>query len=115
MLQGKDLILATRPFANEIRWKSWWHLFTTVVVLAGSYCVVFLSDSLWIKAGGSVLMALTLGRLFVIYHDYLHHAILQHSKVARAFFVVFGMFMLAPVSIWERSHNYHHAHNSKLY
>ncbi len=23
--------------------------------------------------------------------------------------------MLAPVSIWERSHNYHHAHNSKLY
>ena len=115
MLQGKDLILATRPFANEIRWKSWWHLFTTVVVLAGSYCVVFLSDSLWIKAGGSVLMALTLGRLFVIYHDYLHHAILQHSKVAQAFFVVFGMFMLAPVSIWERSHNYHHAHNSKLY
>ena len=84
MLQGKDLILATRPFANEVRWKSWWHLFTTLVVLSASYAIVFLSPSLWIKAGGSLLMALTLARFFVIYHDYLHHAILQHSKVAKA-------------------------------
>ncbi|MBK9761044.1 MAG: hypothetical protein IPO90_13990 [Flavobacteriales bacterium] len=45
MLQGKDLILATCPFANEIRWKSWWHLFTTLVVLGGSYAIVFLNDA----------------------------------------------------------------------
>ncbi|HMZ50408.1 MAG TPA: fatty acid desaturase, partial [Flavobacteriales bacterium] len=115
MLQGKDLILATRPFANEVRWKSWWHLFTTLVVLGGGYAMVFVADSWWVKVGGSILVALTLGRFFVIYHDYLHHAILQHSRMAKVLFVAFGLFMLAPVSIWERSHNYHHAHNSKLY
>jgi omega-6 fatty acid desaturase (delta-12 desaturase) len=114
-LEGKDLILATRQYANEVRWKSWWHVFTTIVVLTGGYFVVFMAEPLWVKALGSVLIALTLGRFFVIYHDYLHHSILQHSKLARGLFAVFGLFMLAPISIWERSHNYHHAHNSKLY
>jgi fatty acid desaturase len=115
MLEGKDLILATRQYAHEVRWKSWWHVFTTIVVLTGGYFVVFMAEPLWLKALGSVLIALTLGRFFVIYHDYLHHSILQHSKLARGLFAVFGLFMLAPISIWERSHNYHHAHNSKLY
>ncbi|MBL7962950.1 MAG: fatty acid desaturase [Flavobacteriales bacterium] len=115
MLEGKDLILATRPFAQEIRWKSWWHLFTTLVVIAFAYTVIFTVENWWIKSAGSVLLALTLGRLFVIYHDYLHHAILQHNKPVKWFFTVFGWFSLAPISIWERSHNHHHAHNSKLY
>ncbi|MCB0793326.1 MAG: fatty acid desaturase [Flavobacteriales bacterium] len=115
MLEGKDLILATRPFAQEVRWKSWWHLFTSVVVLAIGYFTVFMSEPWYLRLLGSVLVALTLGRIFVIYHDYLHHAILRHSVVSRAFFSLFGLFMLAPISIWERSHNYHHAHNSKLY
>jgi omega-6 fatty acid desaturase (delta-12 desaturase) len=115
MRDGKDLILATRPFAHEIRWKSWWHVFTSLVVLAAGYTVVFGTDPWWSRALGSLLVALTLGRIFVIYHDYLHHAILQKSHLAKGFFTLFGLFMLAPVSIWERSHNYHHAHNSKLY
>lgn len=115
MLEGKDLILATRKYAVEIRWKSWWHVLTTLVVLGGAYTLAFVPDQWWLRLAGSVLIALTLGRMFVIYHDYLHHSILQHSKVARGFFAVFGLFMLAPISIWERSHNYHHAHNSKLY
>ena len=115
MLDGKDLILATRPFAHEVRWKSWWHVFTSLVVLGTGYLIIFTAAPLWAKFLGSVLVALTLGRIFVIYHDYLHHAILQKSLLAKSFFVAFGLFMLAPVSIWERSHNYHHAHNSKLY
>ena len=115
MLNGKELILATRVFANEVRWKSWWHVLITIVVLAAAYTTVFAFSSLWIKAAGSILIALTLARMFVIYHDHLHGAILQKSKLARGFFTVFGMFMLAPISIWERSHNHHHAHNSKLY
>ena len=89
MLEGKDLILATRNYAHEVRWKSWWHVLTTIVVLTAGYFVVFTAEPLWIKALGSVLIALTLGRFFVIYHDYLHHSILQHSKVARGMFAVF--------------------------
>jgi omega-6 fatty acid desaturase (delta-12 desaturase) len=29
MLTGKELILATKPFAKEIRWKSWYYTITT--------------------------------------------------------------------------------------
>ncbi|MCB0790966.1 MAG: fatty acid desaturase [Flavobacteriales bacterium] len=115
MREGKDLILATRPFAQEFRGRSWWHLCTSLVVLFMGYAVAAMAEPWWGRFIGSVLVALTLGRIFVIYHDYLHHAILQRSFLAKAFFTVFGLFMLAPVSIWERSHNYHHAHNSKLY
>jgi len=62
-----------------------------------------------------VFAGLTAGRLFVIYHDYLHKNILTRSFVADAIFTLFGMYMLAPKSIWKRSHDYHHKHNSKLY
>ncbi|MBZ0205822.1 MAG: fatty acid desaturase [Flavobacteriales bacterium] len=115
MLQGKDLILATRAYAKEYRGRSWWHLIITLVVLAAGYTGVFLPTPIWAKVVCGVLVALTLGRMFVIYHDFLHQSILQHSKAAKGIFTVFGWYMLAPVSIWERSHNYHHAHNSKLY
>ncbi len=115
MLQGKDLILATRKFATEQRGRSWWNVIITLVVLGAGYTGIFLPTALWARIACSLLVALTLGRMFVIYHDFLHHSILQHSKAAKSIFTVFGWYMLAPVSIWERSHNYHHAHNSKLY
>ncbi|MFT3884063.1 MAG: fatty acid desaturase [Flavobacteriales bacterium] len=115
MLQGKDLILATRRFAQESRARSWWHVIITIVVLGAAYTGVFLPVSIYAKAACSLLVALTLGRMFVIYHDFLHRSILEHSKTAKGIFTVFGWYMLAPVSIWERSHNYHHAHNCKLY
>ena len=63
----------------------------------------------------SILAGLISVRLFIIYHDYLHKSILQQSSVAKLIFTVFGLFILAPTSIWKRSHDYHHAHNSKLY
>jgi omega-6 fatty acid desaturase (delta-12 desaturase) len=53
--------------------------------------------------------------MFVIYHDYVHETILQKSKTARCLFVVFGIYSLAPITIWKSSHNHHHRHNSKLY
>ena len=42
-------------------------------------------------------------------------AILQNSILAKLIFSFFGMFILAPISIWKRSHDYHHQHNCKLY
>jgi len=53
-------------------------------------------------------------RLFVIYHDQQHHAILSKSRLAEGFMRVFGILSLSPSSIWRASHNYHHKHNSKL-
>ena len=52
--------------------------------------------------------------MFIIYHDYQHHAILQGSPFASVLMQTFGIFILAPQGIWKRSHDHHHTHNSKL-
>ena len=62
----------------------------------------------------SVLSGLLLLRLFVIYHDQQHHAILPRSRVAAALMRVFGILVLSPSGIWRSSHNHHHSHNSQL-
>jgi omega-6 fatty acid desaturase (delta-12 desaturase) len=53
--------------------------------------------------------------MFIIYHDHQHHSILVHSKIADVIMTVFGFYILSPTSIWKRSHDHHHNHNSKLF
>lgn len=115
MLEGRDLILATRQFAKEDRNKSWFHLLSTFFLLLLSYSVVFLNIPLGFKFIFGFITGLLIVRMFVIYHDYLHEAILQKSFIANVIFTFFGLYILAPKSIWKRSHDYHHNHNSKLY
>ena len=115
MEKSKKLIIATRKYAQENRPKSWWYLISTLiiftVVVAGALVHVH-----WVfQLAHSIVAGLLLVRIFTMYHDYLHRAILQSSPLAEVIFVVFGWFILAPVSIWRRSHDFHHAHNSKLY
>jgi len=112
----KELILATKPFAKEVKWKSWWHLVSTGMLLAGLYAGIFIPKSpLWVKSVCSVFAGLTIARMFIIYHDHQHKAILQNSKFANDLMTLWGLFVLAPTSIWKRSHDHHHTHNSKLY
>lgn len=112
----KELILATKPFAQEIRWKSWWHLLSTMSVLLVLYAGIFLPIApFWLKLVFSVLVGLTIARMFIIYHDHQHKAILQKSRIADVIMTLFGLYILAPTSIWQRSHDHHHKHNSKLY
>jgi omega-6 fatty acid desaturase (delta-12 desaturase) len=115
MLTGKELILATKDYAKEDRALSWFHvlssLFLMIAAYAGTFWVPFLAGKLIC----SVLAPLLTIRMFVIYHDFEHHAILNKSVPAKAIMWLFGIFTLAPVSIWKRSHDYHHKHNSKLF
>ena len=111
---GRELILATRPYAKDSALKSWWHVLSTSFLL-----VAALAGTLWnfhpaAKILCSVLAGLLILRLFVIYHDQQHHAILDRSRVAELFMRVFGIYSLAASSIWRSSHDYHHKHNSKL-
>lgn len=111
---GKQLILATKPYATDSAARSWWYVLSTAALLA-----VFLTGTLWNfhligKVICSVLTGLLVLRLFVIYHDQQHHAILAHSRLAEMFMKVFGIMALSPSSIWRSSHNYHHKHNSRL-
>jgi omega-6 fatty acid desaturase (delta-12 desaturase) len=50
----------------------------------------------------------------VIYHDQQHRAILPRSGAAEFLMRLYGIWILCPSSIWRSSHDYHHAHNSKL-
>lgn len=116
---GKDLILATKPFAVDSPAKSWWAVLSTGVLLAACVSgtlphVGGIQFPLPGKIVCSVLSGLLILRFFVIYHDQQHHAILPHSKLAEWLMRGFGILALSPSSIWRSSHNYHHKHNSKL-
>ena len=117
MLTGKELILATKPFAKEIRWKSWYVTLTTLVLLI--VCLLCTTKlympSVYARIMFSVFSALLLSRFFIIFHDYQHHTILRKSFIASIIFTVFGFYMITPPSIWKRSHDHHHANNAKLY
>ena len=115
MLEGKELILATKPFAKEIVWKSWLLTLYSLMLLIVSILGTFMAPWVWLKIICSIFEAMMLSRFFIIFHDYQHHTILHRSKLANAIFTVFGMYMITPPSIWKRSHDHHHSHNSKLF
>jgi omega-6 fatty acid desaturase (delta-12 desaturase) len=112
---GNALIWATRPFAADVRWKSGVYTLSTLAML-----LFFSAGAVWnvhpvARIVSSLCSALLLVRMFVIYHDYQHQAILRGSRWARMLFTGVGLYVLAPPSIWKRSHDYHHSHNSKLF
>jgi acyl-lipid omega-6 desaturase (Delta-12 desaturase) len=115
MLCGKELILATKPFAREIRSKSWLYAISTIVFLGLSLAATLLIPYFAVKLIFSVLSGLLMVRMFIIYHDHQHHSILKDSKLANIIMTTFGYFILSPTSIWKRSHDHHHNHNSKLF
>ncbi len=115
MRTGRDLIMATLPFAKEIKWKSWFHTLSTLVLLIAVNTLTFLPIHIGFRIAASIFSGLILVRMFVIYHDNQHHSVLDKSKLGSAIFTLFGLYVLAPKSIWKRSHDYHHNHNSKLF
>ncbi len=115
MLQGKELILATRPFAKEDRKLSWFYSLSTLFLMILGFACTLLMPWILLRLFFSILTGFVVVRMFVIYHDHQHHSILNNSLLADIIFGAFGIFILAPTSIWRRSHDYHHANNSKLY
>ncbi len=115
MLLGKNLILATKPFAKEIRFRSWLYAISTLSLLILSLCGTILMPVMTLRLVCSIISGLLLIRMFIIYHDHQHHSILNKSAIADVIMTVFGMYMLSPTSIWKRSHDHHHNHNSKLF
>lgn len=111
---GKDLIFATRPYAVENTMTSWWHILSTTALLILALTATFLNVYEVGKIVFSIFAGLLFLRLFVIYHDQQHHAILPKSRAVEIFMRIFGIYALSPSSIWRASHNHHHKHNSKI-
>lgn len=115
MRTGKELISASKEFTGENRLRSWVELFITLLPTAILLVCASLPSIPWlIRLLISVACSLFYVRLFVIYHDYQHRAILQNSFVASLIMKAIGIYLLAPETIWKRSHEHHHNNNSKL-
>lgn len=112
--EDKLIFSATKPYAREDRLKSWLQLWIIVAAVFFAYFILYLNIDLYITAVVSIILSFLILRFFVIYHDYVHKTILQNSVIARIIFTLFGYYILAPMSIWNRSHNHHHQNNSKL-
>ncbi|HEU5058453.1 MAG TPA: fatty acid desaturase [Kofleriaceae bacterium] len=109
-----ELLAATRVFASERRAQSWWALWSTLAILAGALTLAALASWWPLRAAASVFGALVLVRCFILYHDFMHLAILRRSRVASAVMYLFGLFFLTPPRSWRESHNFHHANVGKL-
>jgi omega-6 fatty acid desaturase (delta-12 desaturase) len=104
----------TKAFAKEHPLKSWWCILSTtfLLIFAATGTLPWLPVVVRIACCG--LLGLVIVRLFVIYHDHQHRAILPKSRLAELCMRLYGMLVLCPSSIWRASHDHHHAHNSKL-
>ena len=114
MRTGKELILATKPYAVDFTAKSWTHVLSTALLLTAALAGTVWNFHLAGRIACSLLAGLLYLRFFVIYHDQQHGAILRHSRLAEGLMRVFGILILSPSSVWRSSHNHHHNHNSKL-
>ena len=111
---GQELIHATKPYARDDPRVSWWCILSTTFLLLGALAGTLWNVHLAARIVCSVLAGLLLLRLFVIYHDQQHHAILPKSRLAEGYMRLFGILALSASSVWRSSHNHHHNHNSKL-
>jgi omega-6 fatty acid desaturase (delta-12 desaturase) len=114
MRSGKDILLASKEFTAENRLRSWLEILGTLLLVAVLFAGTLSAIPLALKIACSVGCGLLYVRMFVIYHDYQHRAILQDSGIAAILMKAVGVYLLAPENIWKRSHEHHHNNNSKL-
>jgi acyl-lipid omega-6 desaturase (Delta-12 desaturase) len=114
MRTGSELILATKEFAHDSTARSWWCVLSTAALLVLALTGTVADLPLFARMVCSLGCGLLLLRLFVIYHDQQHHAILPKSRLAEVLMRGFGIYALSATSIWRSSHNHHHNHNSRL-
>ena len=111
---GKELIDATKPFTKEDSARSWLLLAITLFVYGSFTYTSLRAPWLPLRIFGGICAGLTIVRLFIFYHDYLHLAIFRKSTLAKVILYIYGTLVLTPPQAWRDSHNYHHANNAKI-
>jgi omega-6 fatty acid desaturase (delta-12 desaturase) len=109
----KELYIDSKNYAQEIRWLSWFHLLIALGLWAMVNAAICSPIPWEAKCIASVLSGLLIVRLFIMYHDYHHGAILKNSWIAHGVFTAIGWLTLSPDSVWRGSHDHHHRHNCK--
>ena len=104
----------TRMYAKEIPFLSYFLSISTALLLITTLLLSFFLDILVLKILLAVFAGLLVTRCFILFHDFQHKAIFRESKVAPYVFGLFGLYIFTPPSVWRKSHNFHHAHNTIL-
>jgi omega-6 fatty acid desaturase (delta-12 desaturase) len=111
---GRELLEATRPFANEIRRRSNWYVVSTFVLTIAALAGTGFASWWLLRTILAILGALLLVRCFITYHDFMHGSLLRGSRTASIWFHIYAAFMLTPTRSWTKSHNYHHGHVGQI-
>jgi acyl-lipid omega-6 desaturase (Delta-12 desaturase) len=114
-MSDKSLHQLTKPYAKDNALQSWWYVLSTSFYVLAALIFTLPWLPLPFRIASSCLSGLLIVRLFVIYHDHQHRAILSKSRIAEIYMRVFGIAVLCPSTTWRESHNYHHAHNCQLF
>ena len=115
MEKEKNLIKATLKFRKENVRLSWFHALTSITLLISFIIFTLFSPFLWLKYILSLGITISIIRSFIIYHDYAHGTILRKSKLAKSMYFIYGIYVLATINVWKRTHDYHHRHNGKFF
>ena len=110
----RELQQATRPFAQQSPARSWWYTGSTFALLVCALTAAAIAPWWPLRLASSVLGALLLVRVFILYHDFMHGSILPGSKLARAVFYAYAAVNLTPPRSWRDSHNFHHANVGRV-
>jgi acyl-lipid omega-6 desaturase (Delta-12 desaturase) len=112
--EGRSLIESSRTFAPESSVRSWWAVLSTTALLL-SALVALWQPLFWpLRAALSVATGFLVVRQFILFHDYMHGALLRGSTVARCILYPFAIHSMTPPRVWRETHNYHHAHTAQL-
>lgn len=106
----KDVMGELKPFAQDDRKRSWREVIVTTIPLVACLSGAALLDAWPLRCACSVAAGLMMVRGFILFHDFMHGAILRGSKAATVLMYGLGTLMLTPPRSWRESHNYHHAH-----
>ena len=114
MNSPQTLYARTKAYAKDHFWTSWWCILSTALLLTATSVGTFPLLPWPCRVLCSALAGLLMVRLFVIYHDQQHRAILPKSRTAEIIMRLYGIWALCPSSIWRSTHDHHHQHNSQL-
>jgi len=112
--EGRALVEATKAFTAEDTRESWRHLIVVLAAIGFGTAVAALSSYWPLRLGAAVVDGLLVVRLFIIYHDFMHGALLRGSRAAKLILSAYGILVMAPPRVWKETHNYHHAHTAQI-
>lgn len=110
----RALLESTKPFVAENIVESWVHLIVAIAVLAVGTTVAALAPYWPLRVLASIIDGLVIVRLFIVYHDFMHGALLRNSRAAKIILSIYGVLVMAPPRVWKETHNYHHAHTAQI-